>query len=585
MVNVIGVNFRSGEKIYYFSPGENEVKTGQKVIVETSRGIEMGSVILGIREIEEEKVPQPLKEIIRIASEEDFNHVKENKQKEKEALVICQEKIEKHGLAMKLIACEYTFENNKILFYFTADGRIDFRELVKDLASVFRTRIELRQIGVRDETKMLGGIGICGRELCCKSYLTDFVPVSIRMAKEQNLSLNPTKISGTCGRLMCCLKNEEETYEYLNARLPVVGEFVLHKSDNAHGKVYSVDVLRQKVKVVVSLPGDDLEVREYPVEELRFKPRSKNTDEIDDLELTDEQRALDEELSRVKAEHAEAEAAAAALASTNQEKAEALHRRDNTAYQQAIKTIRENDAAERAEREERAARYAAAEHETIRRSNRTDSSSGAYGRTDSSSGAYGRTDSSSGAYGRTDSSSGIHGRSDSDSSAHSRNFDGSKRNQQQYQRYASGAYGRDSSRDKAQNGRTRNYDKDIRGQHDNDSKSVRQTKNYPYFRGNENHVGGDFDFRKNNRSSSSHGSSSQGGNYSDSRDNWNSKDSWSNKDSWNNKDNWNSKDSWRNKDSWKRNHESYHSQKKRNGLRYSSRKNTYNPAADHRDDD
>lgn len=519
MVNIIGVNFRNGGKIYYFSPGEYEVRTGQKVIVETSRGIEMGSVILGVREMEEEKVIQPLKEIIRVAEEEDFRHVEENKKKEKEAMVICQEKIEKHGLAMKLIACEYTFENNKILFYFTADGRIDFRELVKDLASVFRTRIELRQIGVRDETKILGGIGICGRELCCKSYLNDFVPVSIRMAKEQNLSLNPTKISGTCGRLMCCLKNEEETYEYLNARLPVVGEFVLHKSDNTHGKVYSVDVLRQKVKVIVSLPGDDLEVREYPVEELRFKPRAKHTDDIDDLELTDEQRALDEELSRVKAEHAEAEAAASA--NTTQEKTETVHRRDNVAYQQAIKTIRENDAAEKAEREERAARYAAIDNDNVRRSNRPDSISG----------------------------------------SNSRGGDVGKKGQQTYQRYGTASYGKDTSHEKYQGARMRNTERDNRNQYDNSSRGTRQGKNYSYDKNNESHMGSDSNFRKNHRGGSSHGSFSQGGYYPDNKEGWN------------------------NKDSWRRNHESFHSQKKRNGLRYSSRKNMYNPATDHRDED
>ena len=218
---------------------------------------------------------QPLKPVIRIATDEDERTIEKNKEKEKEAFAICKEKIIKHGLDMKLVNAEYTFDNNKLLFYFTADGRIDFRELVKDLAAVFRTRIELRQIGVRDETKILGGIGICGRPLCCKTYLADFVPVSIKMAKEQNLSLNPTKISGVCGRLMCCLKNEQETYEELNSRLPNVGDYV-STPDGLKGEVHSLSVLRQLVKVVVNLENDEKEIREYKVSELRFKPRKKN---------------------------------------------------------------------------------------------------------------------------------------------------------------------------------------------------------------------------------------------------------------------------------------------------------------------
>ena len=207
----------------------------------------------------------------------------ENKEREKEAFEICKEKIQKHGLEMKLVNAEYTFDNNKLLFYFTADGRIDFRELVKDLAAVFRTRIELRQIGVRDETKILGGIGICGRPLCCKTYLADFVPVSIKMAKEQNLSLNPTKISGVCGRLMCCLKNEQETYEYLNSRLPNVGDFVTAK-DGKKGEVQSVSVLRQLVKVVID-NGDEKELREYKVDELNFRPKKRKDVKITEEEL------------------------------------------------------------------------------------------------------------------------------------------------------------------------------------------------------------------------------------------------------------------------------------------------------------
>ena len=220
------------------------------MIVETARGIEFGTVVAGVHEVEDDKVIQPLKPVMRIAGERDIEQEAANKEKEKEAFKICKEKILKHGLEMKLIDAEYTFDNNKVLFYFTADGRIDFRELVKDLASVFKTRIELRQIGVRDETKIRGGIGICGRPLCCHSYLSDFVPVSIKMAKEQNLSLNPTKISGVCGRLMCCLKNEEDTYEELNRKLPGVGDYV-QTADGLHGEVQNVNVLRQLVKVLV----------------------------------------------------------------------------------------------------------------------------------------------------------------------------------------------------------------------------------------------------------------------------------------------------------------------------------------------
>ena len=226
MTRVIGVRFRPAGKIYYFAPGKFHIRQGDKVIVETARGIEFGTVVTGPKEVKDEEVMQPLKSVIRIATEEDKRAEEKNREKEKEAFEICLEKIRKHNLDMKLINAEYTFDNNKVLFYFTADGRIDFRELVKDLAAVFRTRIELRQIGVRDETKIRGGIGICGRPLCCHTYLSEFAPVSIKMAKEQNLSLNPTKISGVCGRLMCCLTNEEETYEELNSRLPAIGDTV-----------------------------------------------------------------------------------------------------------------------------------------------------------------------------------------------------------------------------------------------------------------------------------------------------------------------------------------------------------------------
>ena len=277
MTRVIGVRFRPAGKIYYFAPGKFHIRQGGKVIVETARGIEFGTVVAGPKEVKDEEVMQPLKSVIRIATEEDKRAEEKNREKEKEAFEICLEKIRKHNLDMKLINAEYTFDNNKELFYFTADGRIDFRELVKDLAAVFRTRIELRQIGVRDETKIRGGIGICGRPLCCHTYLSEFAPVSIKMAKEQNLSLNPTKISGVCGRLMCCLTNEEETYEELNSRLPAIGDTVT-TNEGLKGEVQSVSVLRQLVKVVVALENDEKEIREYKVNELKFRPRKRKND-------------------------------------------------------------------------------------------------------------------------------------------------------------------------------------------------------------------------------------------------------------------------------------------------------------------
>ena len=280
MKEIIGFRFRPNGKIYYFDPQNFEVEAGSFVIVETARGVEYGKVVLGRREVEEGKITASLKPIIRIATEDDTRRYEDNKKKSKRAFGICLEKIAKHKLDMKLIEAEYTFDNNKVLFYFTADRRIDFRELVKDLASVFKTRIELRQIGVRDETKMVGGIGICGRELCCNKHLSEFVPVSIKMAKEQNLSLNPTKISGVCGRLMCCLKHEQDTYEYLNEKLPNVGDFV-RTIDGNKGEVMSVNVLRQKVKIVVTDKDDNKEVMEYPVAELKFKPkRRKNSERL-----------------------------------------------------------------------------------------------------------------------------------------------------------------------------------------------------------------------------------------------------------------------------------------------------------------
>ena len=260
MVKVVGVRFKNAGKIYYFDPGELLIDLNQSVIVETARGIEYGLVVVPNREVDESEIVAPLKKVIRIATEEDAAHNEENERKEKEAYAICLQKISDHKLDMKLIDVEYTFDNNKVLFYFTADGRVDFRELVKDLAAVFKTRIELRQIGVRDESKMMGGMGICGRVLCCNSFLGEFQPVSIKMAKEQSLSLNPTKISGTCGRLMCCLKYEQEAYEDLLSRVPKVGAIV--DTPEGHGTVVSVNLLREILKIKLD-EGNDNELRVY----------------------------------------------------------------------------------------------------------------------------------------------------------------------------------------------------------------------------------------------------------------------------------------------------------------------------------
>lgn len=284
MIKIVGVRFRSAGKVYYFDPKDYDMNPGDHVIVETARGMEYGTVVAKPQEVEDNKVIQPLKPVLRVATKEDAEKSDKNREKEKDAMRICSEKILKHNLEMKLIDAEYTFDNNKVLFYFTADGRIDFRDLVKDLAAVFKTRIELRQIGVRDETKILGGIGICGRTLCCNTYLSEFAPVSIKMAKEQNLSLNPTKISGVCGRLMCCLKNEEETYEYLNSRLPSVGDKV-QTDEDLKGEVLNVSVLRQMVKVIVEVNGER-EIREYDVDRLKFKlKRKKEKINVADKEL------------------------------------------------------------------------------------------------------------------------------------------------------------------------------------------------------------------------------------------------------------------------------------------------------------
>ena len=272
MVKVIGVRFRNAGKIYYFDPLDLDIEVGQNVIVETARGIEYGHVLIAPREVDDSKVIQPLKAVIRLATPEDDEIERKNKEKEKDAFKICLEKIAKHKLQMKLIDAEYTFDNNKVLFYFTADGRIDFRELVKDLASVFKTRIELRQIGVRDETKIMGGIGICGRSLCCHTFLSEFAPVSIKMAKEQNLSLNPIKISGVCGRLMCCLKYEQDTYEEIRKSMPKEGKEVM--TPDGVGVVCELKIITESVKVRIK-KGDSFEIKEYPATDVqRLTPQN-----------------------------------------------------------------------------------------------------------------------------------------------------------------------------------------------------------------------------------------------------------------------------------------------------------------------
>ena len=287
MPTIVGIRFRKACKIYYFDPVATGVVKGDHAIVETARGVEFGEVVLGPRQVE--STNNPLKPVLRKASEEDIQKVDQNVVREQEAFHICERRIKAHELPMNLVDVEFTYDVNKIIFYFTADGRIDFRELVKDLAGIFRTRIELHQIGVRDEAKMLGGIGCCGRALCCATFLGDFEPVSIKMAKNQNLSLNPTKISGICGRLMCCLKYEEDTYEELNGRLPNIGDYVT-TDDGLKGEVHSVSILRQLVKVIVTVNNDEKEIREYKVDQLKFRPkkrrekRSTNDAELKQLE-------------------------------------------------------------------------------------------------------------------------------------------------------------------------------------------------------------------------------------------------------------------------------------------------------------
>lgn len=291
MSKVIGVRFRQAGKIYHFSPGRLDIKINDKIIVETIRGKELGTVVVGVKDIEYNNSAEPLKTIERIATIEDLQSERENKNREQDAIEICREKVRAHNLQMKIIQAEFTFDNSKVLFYFTADGRIDFRELVKDLASVFRTRIELRQIGVRDETKIRGGIGICGRELCCNKYLTDFSPVSIKMAKDQNISLNPTKISGVCGRLMCCLSNEEATYEDLNGNLPAIGAKV-ETIDGKKGEVISVAILRQLVKVMFIGKAGEKEFIEMKVDELKFQGTRKQ-------QLNEQNHRIDDSVAKI----------------------------------------------------------------------------------------------------------------------------------------------------------------------------------------------------------------------------------------------------------------------------------------------
>ena len=268
MATVIGVRFKKAGKVYYFDPCDFWPKPGQNVIVETARGIEFGEVVTGARSVSDQQIVAPLKKVVRIATEEDEQRAAFNAKREEEAFRVCQEKVAKHKLEMKLVSVEYTFDNSKIIFYFTANGRVDFRELVKDLASVFKMRIELRQIGVRDEAKMLGGLGSCGRPICCGAFLGDFQPVSIKMAKEQNLSLNPTKISGQCGRLMCCLKYEQDTYEQTLKRVPRVGKDIV--TPDGVGVITEINAIREKVKVRIRVGEDDsFEVREYSMDDVR----------------------------------------------------------------------------------------------------------------------------------------------------------------------------------------------------------------------------------------------------------------------------------------------------------------------------
>ena len=283
MIKVVGVRFKKAGKIYYFDPADMNIQKDTYVVVETARGIEFGECVIGIKEINENDIVAPLKSVLRIATEEDIDRHFKNKDKEKDAFNICLKKIQEHGLTMKLIDVEYTFDNNKVIFYFTADGRVDFRELVKDLATIFKTRIELRQIGVRDEAKMLGGLGPCGRPMCCSSFLGDFASVSIKMAKEQNLSLNPTKISGICGRLMCCLNYEQSTYEDIRKRMPKVGSIV--KTSEGTGEVFSNNTVKESVKVKLKR-GEEEVLEEFKIENVELiKGHYEDSIDDDDIKL------------------------------------------------------------------------------------------------------------------------------------------------------------------------------------------------------------------------------------------------------------------------------------------------------------
>ena len=297
MIKVVGVRFKKAGKIYYFDPADMDIQKDTYVVVETARGIEFGECVIGIKEISEDDIVAPLKSVLRIATEEDINKHFKNKDKEKDAFDICLKKIQEHGLTMKLIDVEYTFDNNKVIFYFTADGRVDFRELVKDLATIFKTRIELRQIGVRDEAKMLGGLGPCGRTLCCSTFLGDFASVSIKMAKEQNLSLNPTKISGICGRLMCCLNYEQSTYEDIRKRMPKVGSIV--KTNEGTGEVFSNNIVKESVKVKLR-KGEEEILEEFKIENVELiKGHYEDSIDDDDIKLeveSEEDRKLIKDL-------------------------------------------------------------------------------------------------------------------------------------------------------------------------------------------------------------------------------------------------------------------------------------------------
>ena len=297
MIKVVGVRFKKAGKIYYFDPADMDIQKDTYVVVETARGIEFGECVIGIKEISEDDIVAPLKSVLRIATEEDINKHFKNKDKEKDAFDICLKKIQEHGLTMKLIDVEYTFDNNKVIFYFTADGRVDFRELVKDLATIFKTRIELRQIGVRDEAKMLGGLGPCGRTLCCSTFLGDFASVSIKMAKEQNLSLNPTKISVICGRLMCCLNYEQSTYEDIRKRMPKVGSIV--KTNEGTGEVFSNNIVKESVKVKLR-KGEEEILEEFKIENVELiKGHYEDSIDDDDIKLeieSEEDRKLIKDL-------------------------------------------------------------------------------------------------------------------------------------------------------------------------------------------------------------------------------------------------------------------------------------------------